>query len=138
MVTALSGTEAEHTPGSADIIQVDDQRVYALSVTGGLSILDASAPAALPELGRYATSANPIAMYVDAGIVLALFRDWSSFRCDEASACCVLAGAGSLRASHHWWRPTSPSARAGSFTWRPIGLPRPGPGRAQSEPSPSD
>lgn len=64
----------------ADIVKVDGSRLYALSRTGGLSIIDVGTRDQLKFLGRYRTSGDAFEMYVRGGVVLAMvngFQDWS-------------------------------------------------------------
>ncbi len=63
----------------ADIIQMQGTSLFAMSRTGGLSVIDVSNPSALKILGRYRTSFTPFEMYVKDGIVYAMYSDWGQF-----------------------------------------------------------
>lgn len=94
-----SGTAGPSAPGSADddagevareiaeadIIQLQGSTLYAMSRTGGLSIIDVSQPSALKLLGRYRTSFTPFEMYVRDGVVYAMYSDWGEFVLEEGS-----------------------------------------------------
>lgn len=68
----------------ADIVHVEDDRLYALSRYGGLAVVDVSDPdTALPVLGRYRAHAQPFEMYVDAGSVFVMYSDWGTYDWDE-------------------------------------------------------
>jgi uncharacterized secreted protein with C-terminal beta-propeller domain len=77
--------EPERAIAEADIIQLQGSTLYAMSRTGGLSVIDVSQPAALKILGRYRTSFTPFEMYVRDGIVFAMYSDWGYFVADEAT-----------------------------------------------------
>lgn len=59
----------------ADIIQVRNDRLYALSEVGGLSIIDVGTQDQLSMLGRYRTDAKPFEMFIRGETVFALFND---------------------------------------------------------------
>ena len=63
----------------ADIIQIDSDRLYALSRYGGLSVIDVARPEQLRTLGRYRTEAMPFEMYVKNQVVLGLFTEWGQY-----------------------------------------------------------
>ena len=75
----------ERAIAEADIIQLAGSTLYAMSRTGGLSVIDVSQPAALKILGRYRTSFTPFEMYVKDGIVFAMYSDWGYFVVDPAT-----------------------------------------------------
>jgi len=79
------GESAEREIAEADIIQLAGSTLYAMSRTGGLSVIDVSKPAALKILGRYRTSFTPFEMYVKDGIVFAMYSDWGYFVEDQAT-----------------------------------------------------
>jgi hypothetical protein len=70
---------AEREIAEADIIQLQGTTLYAMSRTGGLSLIDVSNPSALKILGRYRTSFTPFEMYVKDDIVYAMYSDWGQF-----------------------------------------------------------
>ena len=63
----------------ADIIQIDSDRLYAMSRYGGLSVIDVSRPEQMRMLGRYRTEAEPFEMYVKNSVVLGLFNAWGKY-----------------------------------------------------------
>ena len=79
------GASPERAIAEADIIQLAGSTLYAMSRSGGLSVIDVSKPAALQILGRYRTSFTPFEMYVKDGIVFAMYSDWGYFAMDEAT-----------------------------------------------------
>ncbi len=78
---------AERAISEADILQLSGDRLYALSRYSGLSVIDASDPAALRLLGVYRSAAEPFEMYVEDGLVYAMYNNWSSYGCDAAGFC---------------------------------------------------
>ena len=76
---------AEREIAEADIIQLQGTTLYAMSRTGGLSLIDVSNPSALRILGRYRTSFTPFEMYVKDDIVYAMYSDWGQFVLKEGS-----------------------------------------------------
>jgi hypothetical protein len=76
---------AEREIAEADIIQLQGTTLYAMSRTGGLSLIDVSNPSALKILGRYRTSFTPFEMYVKDDIVYAMYSDWGQFVLKEGS-----------------------------------------------------
>lgn len=73
------GGEAERAIEEADIIQVQDNRLYALSRYGGLSVIDVGERDQLTLQGRYKTEAEPFEMYVRGNIVLGLFNAYGHY-----------------------------------------------------------
>lgn len=67
----------------ADIVQVEGDRLYALSAYAGLSVVDMSNPDALRSLGTWETDAEPFEMYVEAGQAFVMFNDYWSWSFDE-------------------------------------------------------
>jgi len=72
-----SKDEAARAIAEADIIQVRGTRLYALSRTGGLSVIDIGTRDSLKLLGRFRTSAEPFEMYVQGDVVLAMYNGYS-------------------------------------------------------------
>lgn len=72
----------------ADILQLSGDRLYALSRYSGLSIIDASDPSRLRLEGVYRSAAEPFEMYVEDGLVYAMFNSWYSYVCDDATGAC--------------------------------------------------
>jgi hypothetical protein len=82
-----NGGGAARAISEADILQLSGDRLYALSRFNGLTIIDASNPAALRLEGTYSTAAEPFEMYIEDGIVFAMFNSWYSYECDDANVC---------------------------------------------------
>jgi hypothetical protein len=78
---------AERAISEADILQLSGDRLYALSRYSGLTIIDASNPAALRLEGVYRTAAEPFEMYVEDGLVYAMFNSWYTYACDDVGFC---------------------------------------------------
>jgi len=75
-----SGSEAARAITEADVIQLQGDKLYALSRVAGLAIIDVSQPSALRILGRYRElPAQPFEMYVRDGVVLAMFSGWGRY-----------------------------------------------------------
>ncbi|HMJ11387.1 MAG TPA: beta-propeller domain-containing protein [Polyangiaceae bacterium] len=74
-----SGDDPNRAIAEADIVQRQGDRLYALSRSGGLSVIDAANPRALQVLGRYRTQFTPFEMYLRGSVVLALYNDWGSY-----------------------------------------------------------
>jgi hypothetical protein len=81
------GGEAERAISEADILQISGDRLYALSRFSGLSVIDVSNPASLRLLGAYRSAAEPFEMYVEDGLVYAMYNNWSSYGCDSIGLC---------------------------------------------------
>jgi hypothetical protein len=79
--------DAERAISEADILQLSGDRLYALSRYSGLSVIDVSNPAALRLEGVYRSAAEPFEMYVEDGLVYAMYNNWSSYGCDSVGFC---------------------------------------------------
>lgn len=78
--------DAERAITEADIIQVHEGKLYALSQYSGLSIIDISTPDQLTLLGRHAgTSGTPFEMYLRDGVVYAMFSSWGEYLWDAGT-----------------------------------------------------
>ncbi|XXY52993.1 beta-propeller domain-containing protein [Sorangium sp. So ce269] len=77
--------EAERAITEADIIQVKDGKLYALSQYSGLSIIDISRRDRLRLVGRYQASGIPFEMYLRDGVVYAMFSGWEQYILDDAT-----------------------------------------------------
>lgn len=77
------GDDGERDIAEADIIQIEGDRLYALSQYGGLSIIDVSNPDQLPVLGRFRAHAQPFEMYVQDGQVFVMYSQWGHYGWDE-------------------------------------------------------
>lgn len=84
MPPPTAGDDAERAIEEADIIQVKDNRLYALSQYSGLSIIDISAQNQLTLVGRYQASGVPFEMYLKDNVVYAMFSSWGQYIYDEA------------------------------------------------------
>ncbi|MDX2052967.1 MAG: beta-propeller domain-containing protein [Polyangiaceae bacterium] len=69
----------------ADIIKIEDGRLFALSQYGGLSVIDVSQRDNLSLLGRHKIVAMPFEMYVRQGLVFALYRGYGDYVLDPVS-----------------------------------------------------
>lgn len=74
------GGDAERAIVEADIVQVADGRLYALSRVAGLSVIDVTNPGKLAILGRYRElNGTPFEMYLRDGVVLAMYSSWGQY-----------------------------------------------------------
>jgi hypothetical protein len=89
------GAEGGNSPGTppedperliaeADIVQIHDDKLYALSQYSGLSIIDVSNDQ-LSILGRKKLGGDPFEMYLVDGVVYAMFRNWGEYKEVEGS-----------------------------------------------------
>jgi uncharacterized secreted protein with C-terminal beta-propeller domain len=85
---SVGGGDAARAIAEADILQLSGDRLYALSRYRGLSIVDVSNPAQLRLEGEYRAAAEPFEMYVEDGLVYAMFNGWYSYVCDEQTGVC--------------------------------------------------
>jgi hypothetical protein len=83
----LSGSEANRAISEADILQLSGDRLYALSRFSGLTVIDVANPASLRVEGVYRSAAEPFEMYVEDGLVYAMFNGWYSYSCDDGGFC---------------------------------------------------
>lgn len=67
----------------ADIIQLEGDRLYALSSYSGLTVVDMSDADDLRALGNWETDADPFEMYVEAGQAFVMFNDYGFWEYDE-------------------------------------------------------
>lgn len=70
---------AERVIAEADIIQVDGNRLYALSHYSGLSIVNIADPTNLKLVGNYRSSADPFEMYLEDGVAYIMYNGWYSY-----------------------------------------------------------
>lgn len=68
--------DAERAIAEADIIQIKDDRLYALSRFSGLAVIDVQTPDNLKLLGRYRADGIPFEMYLRDNRVYAMFSSW--------------------------------------------------------------
>jgi hypothetical protein len=78
---------AERAISEADILQLSGDRLYALSRYSGLTLIDVSDPSRLRVEGVYRSAAEPFEMYVEDGLVYAMFNGWYSYSCDDRGFC---------------------------------------------------
>jgi hypothetical protein len=79
--------DAERAISEADILQLSGDRLYALSRFSGLSVIDVTNPAGLRLEGVYRSAAEPFEMYVEDGLVYAMYNGWFSYGCDSFGFC---------------------------------------------------
>src|SRR5262245_17476689 len=77
--------DAERAIAEADIIQIKDNKLYALSQYAGLSIIDISVKDKLTLVGRYRVAGMPFEMYLRDGIVYAMFSSWGQSLYDDVT-----------------------------------------------------
>jgi hypothetical protein len=76
---------ANRAIAEADIVQVKDGKLYALSQYSGLSIIDISQKDHLKILGRWQSLGQPFEMYLRDGMVYAEFNSWGDYIYDDAN-----------------------------------------------------
>lgn len=75
-----AGADAQRAIVEADIVQLEGDRLYALSKVAGLTVIDAADPARLSILGRYRElNGTPFEMYLQDGVVLAMYSGWGQY-----------------------------------------------------------
>ncbi len=67
----------------ADIIQMDGDRLYALSRFSGLTLVDIEDPSKLQILGNHRIAAEPFEMYLEDDVVVAMFNGYGREVYDE-------------------------------------------------------
>jgi hypothetical protein len=67
----------------ADIVQLEGDRLYALSSYSGLTVVDMQNPDDLRALGTWETDAEPFEMYVEAGQAFVMFNDYGFWEYDD-------------------------------------------------------
>ncbi len=77
--TSNSSGDATRALEEADVVKIDNNRLYALSQYGGLNVIDISQRDNLRLLGRKKVQANPFEMYVRGPVVLALYNGYSEY-----------------------------------------------------------
>lgn len=73
----------ERAIAEADIIQVDGNRLYALSQFSGMSIVDIGDPTNLRLEGSYRGSGVPFEMYLEGDVAYVMYNGWYSYVYDE-------------------------------------------------------
>jgi hypothetical protein len=74
---------ASRAIAEADIIQVQGDRLFALSAYSGLTVVDLADPSNLKVLGQYRSSATPFEMYRRGDIAYVMFNGFWSYEYDE-------------------------------------------------------
>lgn len=69
----------------ADIVQIEGNRLYALSRLTGLTVIDVSTRDALPVLGRYRAHATPFEMYVDGDQLFVMYSSYGDYAWDDVA-----------------------------------------------------
>ncbi|MEY4582522.1 MAG: hypothetical protein RL701_7225 [Pseudomonadota bacterium] len=79
--TNAGSDEAGRAIADADLVQLQGDKLYAVSRYGGFAIMDVGQPEALKPIGRYKTvPAEPIEMYMRNGIAMVLYSGWEEYR----------------------------------------------------------
>lgn len=76
------GEDPERAIAEADIIQIDGDRLYALSRFAGLTVIDLSNPRDLRVLGTHRFSAIPFEMYLREGVAYVMYNGFWSYEVD--------------------------------------------------------
>jgi hypothetical protein len=76
---------AERVVQEADIIKVDGNRLYALSQSGGLAIVDITNPDQMKVLGHKRLDGHPFEMYVESGKAFVMMNDFGRYVRDGSS-----------------------------------------------------
>src|SRR5688572_22323731 len=78
------GGGAERAIVEADIIQLDGDRLFALSRRAGLAVVNAADPKNLELIGRYRElPGTPFEMYLKGDVAILMFTDWGQYVADE-------------------------------------------------------
>jgi hypothetical protein len=75
----------ERAIAEADVVALEDGKLYALSRYSGLSVVDVSVQDQLRLLGKHKIVATPFEMYVRGGIVFALYNGYADYTYDEGT-----------------------------------------------------
>jgi len=104
---AAAPADASRAVSEADIVQLDHEqnRIYAISRSGSLAIVDASKPAQLTLMGKTALSGEPFEMYRRGDILLTMSNGGSG--ADGSPVPVVLDGDGTV--------PPAPDAKASAL-----------------------
>lgn len=93
-----NGGDAAKTIEEADIIQVDGDKLLALSQYSGLSVVDMSNPQNLSVIGRYRIQGVPFEMYMRDGVVYAMFSSFGRWECDADYQSCEYVSSSHIEA----------------------------------------
>ncbi len=77
-----NGDGAQKAIQEADIIQVDGNKLFALSQYGGLTVIDMTNPSNLTIAGHYGIQGVPFEMYLQNGVVYAMFSSFGQWECN--------------------------------------------------------
>jgi hypothetical protein len=72
----------ERAIAEADVVALEDGKLYALSRYSGLSVVDVSVQDRLDLLGKHKIVATPFEIYVRGGIVFALYNGYADYTYD--------------------------------------------------------
>lgn len=78
-------SDPERAIAEADIIQVDGDRLFALSRYAGLTVIDLSDPSDLRVLGNHRFSAVPFEMYLRDDVAYVMYNGYWTFEVDDAT-----------------------------------------------------
>ena len=73
----------ERAIAEADVVALEDGKLYALSRYSGLSVVDVSVQDRLRLIGKHKIVATPFEMYVRGGIVFALYNGYADYSYDQ-------------------------------------------------------
>lgn len=90
--------DAERVITEADIIQLDGDRLFALSQYSGLSVVDVSNPASLRLVGNLRFQAVPFEMYLEGTTAYVMFNDYGYYDVDEANGAWVWVSTSRMQA----------------------------------------
>lgn len=89
---------AERAIAEADIIQVDGDRLYALSRYAGMTIVDISDPSDLKVAGTYRSAATPFEMYLRDGVAYLMLNGYWTYVYDEVAQMSVWGSTARMQA----------------------------------------
>jgi hypothetical protein len=75
----------ERAIAEADVVAIEDGKLYALSRYSGLSVVDVSVQDQLRLMGKHKIVATPFEMYVRGGIVFALYNGYADYTYDAGT-----------------------------------------------------
>src|SRR5690606_35674859 len=78
-------SDPERAIAEADIIQVDGDRLFALSRYAGLTVIDLSDPSDLRVLGNHRFSAVTFEMYLRDDVAYVMYNGYWTFEIDDAT-----------------------------------------------------
>lgn len=78
-----NGGDGDVDISEADIVQMEGDRLYALSSYSGLTVVDMTNPDDMRALGTWETDAEPFEMYVENAQAFVMFNDYGFWEWDE-------------------------------------------------------